>query len=150
MSNFWCACKKSMPCHSEERSDEESQWYQILRYRSEWQKSVSVTFYGRINIDSFVKSRIFPPLVGGDITNWNSAVFTLTPTISHQGRGSFSTFYGRINIDVFVKSQKLTNLSFPRKRESSNYEQLWIPDQVGNDKTTEIRAFKEVILIKVA
>jgi len=47
-----------------------------------------------------------------------------------------------IKLDVFVKSQKLTNLSSPRKRESSNYKQLWIPDQVGNDKTTEIRIFK--------
>jgi len=49
-----------------------------------------------------------------------------------------------IIFDVFVKSQKLTNLSFPRKRESSNYKQLWIPDQVGNDKTTEIRTSREV------
>ena len=36
-------------------------------------------------------------------------------------------------------------MSFPRKRESSNYKQLWIPDQVGNDKTTEIRTFYETI-----
>jgi len=49
------------------------------------------------------------------------------------------------DIDDFVKNHKLANLSFPRKRESSNYKQLWIPDQVGNDKTTEIRTFYETI-----
>jgi len=48
-------------------------------------------------------------------------------------------------IDGFVKSHKLANLSFPRKRESSNYTQLWIHDQVGNDKTTEIRTFYETV-----
>jgi len=42
----------------------------------------------------------------------------------------------------FREEEKLTNLSFPQKWESSNYKQLWIPDQVGNDKTTEIRASK--------
>jgi len=33
-----------------------------------------------------------------------------------------------IKKDAFVRSQKLVNLSFPRKRESSNYTQLWILD----------------------
>jgi len=46
-----------------------------------------------------------------------------------------------VNSDELVKSQKLTNLSFPRKRESSNYNQLWIPDQVGNDKTAKTPTF---------
>ena len=55
---------------------------------------------------------------------------------------------GTININEFAKSQQLANLSFPRKRESSNYKQLWIPDQGGNDKTTEIRTFHETINIK--
>jgi len=40
-------------------------------------------------------------------------------------------------------------MSFPRKRESSNYTQLWIPDQVGNDKTREIRTFYESIKFQV-
>ncbi|MCD6152777.1 MAG: hypothetical protein J7J07_02550, partial [Syntrophobacterales bacterium] len=31
---------------------------------------------------------------------------TLTPTLSHQGRGSFSTFYECIKIDTFVKSSR--------------------------------------------
>ena len=39
-TQYWCIRKKSTQCHSEERSDEESQWYQILRYRSEWQRSI--------------------------------------------------------------------------------------------------------------
>jgi len=53
------------------------------------------------------------------------------------------------NIDKLVKSQKLTNLSFPRKRESSNYKQLWIPDQVGNDKTAKTPTFCETVNIKM-
>jgi len=52
------------------------------------------------------------------------------------------------NFDGFVKSQKLAKLSFPQKRESSNYTQLWIPDQVGNDKTTETPTFYETINFK--
>ena len=50
-----------------------------------------------------------------------------------------------VKFDGLVKSQKLTNLSFPRKRESSNYTQLWIPDQVGNDKTAKTPTFYEAI-----
>jgi len=34
------------------------------------------------------------------------------------------------------------------KRESSNYTQLWIPDQVGNDKTAKTPTFCESINIK--
>jgi len=61
----------------------------------------SGAFYETIKIDSFVKSRISPPLVGGDkgegdITTGNSGVLTLTPTLSHQERGSFCTFYESI------------------------------------------------------
>ena len=33
------------------------------------------------------------------------------------------------------------------KRESSNYKQLWIPDQVGNDKTAKTPTFCESINI---
>ena len=60
---------------------------------------------GKLFIDSLVKSRISPPLVGGDkgegdITRWNSGVITLTPTLSHQGRGSFWTFYECIKVGL--------------------------------------------------
>ena len=45
------------------------------------------------NIDALVKSRTSPPLVGGDkgegdVTCWNASFITLTPALSHQGRGS--------------------------------------------------------------
>jgi len=51
----------------------------------------------------------------------------------------------RVKFDELVKSQKLTNLSFPRKRESNNYKQLWISDQVGNDKTAKAPTFCETV-----
>ena len=51
-------------------------------------------------------------------------------------------------LDAPVKSPKLITLSFPRKRKSSNYMQLWIPDQVGNDKMTEILTFYETIKLE--
>jgi len=54
-------------------------------------------FFSYVTIDELVKSAVSPPLAGGDqgegyITDWNSNLFTLTPTLSRQGRGSISTF----------------------------------------------------------
>ena len=49
-------------------------------------------------------------------------------------------------LDKLVKSRKLANLSFSRKRVSSNYKQLWMPDQVGNDKTAKTPTFCETVI----
>jgi hypothetical protein len=38
-------------------------------------------------------------LRGGGITGCNSILFTLTPALSHQGRGRFLTFYEFIIVD---------------------------------------------------
>jgi len=45
------------------------------------------------------------------------------------------------NLDDIVKSHKLSNVSFTRKRQSSNYKLLQISDHVGNDKAMEFKTF---------
>jgi hypothetical protein len=59
------------------------------------------------NNDEIVKSRIPPPLVGGEKGEGDNKlaemtpVFTLTPALSSQGRESFLSFYESINNGKF-------------------------------------------------
>jgi len=55
---------------------------------------------------------------------------------------------GFLRFSRFARNDKKGIMTQSLKRESSNYTQLWIPDQVGNDKTAKTPTFCESINIK--
>jgi len=58
-------------------------------------------------------------------------------------------FFEVINLDKVVKSQKHPFSSFPRKRESSDFSMLWMPDQVRHDgfETSNELIFIDTLLL---